>query len=54
VGLPVGADSSTFISTVSFDPKLIQLSMLTVSAAGSTLYAVVEGAGTGDSLTLVD
>jgi hypothetical protein len=54
VGLPVGADAGDFIVAVDFDPMLVQLSTLTISGAGSTLYAVVEGAGTGDSLTLVD
>jgi hypothetical protein len=54
VGLPVGADAGDFIVAVDFEPKLVQLSTLTISGAGSTLYAVVEGAGTGDSLTLVD
>ena len=53
-GVPDGLNAAPFSDGLSFDPAFIKLSTNEGSAAGSTIYAVVEGQGVGDNLTLVD
>ena len=52
-GIPAGFNDN-FSGGITFDPKLVSLSTNQGSSQGSTIYARVEGAGTGDSLMLVD
>jgi len=53
-GIPQGFDVPVFENGVMFQPKLISLSAGTGSEAGSTIYAHIEGAGTSDTMMLVD
>ena len=56
-GIPNGwstAEGGDFEAGISFEPKLVALSTSEGSSSGSTVYALVEGAGTADGLTLLD
>ena len=53
-GVPDGMLNPLFSDGVTFDPALIELSSSSGSAAGSTIYAKIEGRGSGSSTTLVD
>ena len=56
-GIPNGwseSEGGDFETGISFDPKLVQLSVSEGSSAGGTIYAIAEGAGIEDSLTLSD
>ena len=53
-GLPNGLTETLFTDGLTVDPQLVGLSMNTGSASGGIIYAVVEGAGVEDDLTLVD
>ena len=46
--------NTLFSNGVTFDPARIELSSASGSAAGSTIYAKIEGRGSGSSTTLVD
>jgi hypothetical protein len=53
-GVPNGMNVAPFLNGVSFDPKLVDLSTSVGSEGGSTIYAVIEGRGINDSVTLTN
>ena len=53
-GVPAGFNVPVFTNGITFQPKLVGLSTNLGSAAGSTIYAYIEGAGTADTMMLRD